>query len=204
MVKIMMKDYFYLSKLMHEAMYDALEFFTEEQIQKLLNKQGQFKVTYENVEQQVIAPSKPEQKETQKVEKESTVKPKEKQKVVAEKKEVKNEVTKIKEVKETKEAKEEKPKTSKQKTESVTVDTSFEEKTIVSKLNTFESESEARKYLNDLKLNKTQLQTLLGYCKIPVPKSSTISDMKKRLVDSEVSSRLRTSVIQNTNVGSRK
>ena len=178
MVKIMMKDFFYLSKLMHDVMYDALDSFTEEQIQKLLNKRGCFKITYEDVEQQIPEkiniPSEP----IPELRKEPIPEPIEEL--------TSKTVSKAKPTK---------------KTASPTVEADFDVSVIVKKLSVFESEVEAQQYLDSLKLKKSQLQTLLDHCKLSVPKSATAINMKKRLVDAEVGVRLRSNVIRNTNVG---
>jgi len=178
MVTIMMKDFFYLSKLMHDTMYEALEIFTEEQIQKLLNKRGRIKIIYEDTEQQMPEkiPSKLGSKQ------ELTTKPKAKQKLTTETKS-KSETTK------------------RNASKSLPVDTDFDANEIINKLGAFNSENDAQKYLDGLKLKKPQLQALLEYCKLSLPKSTNMTDMKKHLIDFEVSTRLRSNVIRNTNVG---
>jgi len=176
MVTIMMKDTIYLSKLMYEAM----EILTEEQLQNLLNKRGRIKITYEDIEQQTTAPPIVE---IEIVEMEKMEEPK--QEITTEDKlktEPKQPVTKPKQA-------------SKNISKSTAVDT-FDASAIINKLNTFKSEDEAEEYLLGLKLKKPQLQALLDFCKLSVPKSTNMKDMIKHLVDFEVGTILRSKAVR--------
>jgi len=80
------------------------------------------------------------------------------------------------------------------------VSNDFNASEIINKLVTFESESKALEYLDSLKLKRPQIQALIDYCNISVLKSSTVTNMKKHLIDFNVGVRLRRNAIMNVDV----
>ena len=190
MVTIMVKDSIMLLKLM----YETFEIFTEEQLQNLLNKRGRIKISYEDVEQEtvIITPPKLEMEVAQEV---ITEENKEENKE-EDKEEYKEEKPKQKVVTKPAKSKSVSKAPIKNKDKDTGKNEGFDASEIIGKLNTFKSEREGEDYLASLKLKKPQLQLLVDYCKLSLPKSTNMKDMIREIVDYELGTTLRSKAVR--------
>jgi len=79
-------------------------------------------------------------------------------------------------------------------------ETGFDAGEVIGKLEAFESEAEADKYLCELNLKKSQYKTLVDHCGVWIPAYASKKEIRTRLVDYCVGTRLRSNVIRNVDV----